>query len=108
MSLPTNPACKRPASSGGVATRKVRYSLGSAWAHQDVSVIFDPEKRQFVFEQIRSKERKGKRKPRLESIRRDVKNLFNEDITGLPEALDELTPHQLMFPMMMCYPSQEA
>lgn len=99
---------RKATSVGQVRVRKVRYSLGSAWARQDVSVTFDPEKRQFVFEQVRSKGRKGKRKPKLESIRRDVKNLSIEDITGLPDALDELSPHQLMFPMMMCYPNQEA
>jgi hypothetical protein len=98
---------RRATSVGQVRVRKVRYSLGSAWAHQEVSVTFDPKKRQFVFAQIRSKMRKGKKQPKLEPVRRDVKNLSIEDITGLPEAIDELTPRQLMFPMMMCYPNQE-
>ena len=78
---------RRTTSVGQLRMRKVRYSLGYAWAHQDVSVIFDPEKRQYVFTQIRSKTRKGKNQPKLEPIRRDVKNLSVDDITGLPEAL---------------------
>ena len=99
---------RKATSVGQVRMRKERYSLGSAWAHQDVAVTFDPEKRQYVFTQIRSKGRKGKGQPKLDPVRRDVKNLSVEDITGLPDALDELTPRQLMFPMMMCYPNQEA
>ena len=81
--------------------RKARYSLGYAWAYQDVSVIFDPDERQFVFTQIRSKTSKGKKQPKLEPIRRDVKKLSVEDIIGLPEALEELPPRQLMFPIQM-------
>jgi len=40
---------------GQVRMRKIRYSLGQAWAYQNISVIFNPEHRQFVFTQIRSK-----------------------------------------------------
>jgi len=95
---------RRTTSVGQLRMRKVRYSLGYAWAYQDVAVTFDPGKCQFVFEQIRSKTRKGKAQPKLEPIRRDVKNLSVEDITGLPEALEELTPRQLMFPRWMSHP----
>lgn len=92
---------------GQLRMRKVRYSLGYAWAHQDVSVIFDPEKRQFVFTQIRSKTRTGKSQPKLEPVRRDVKNLSIEDITGLPDELGGLPPRQLMFPMLLCHPQSD-
>ena len=33
---------------GQLRMRKVRYSLGAAWAHQDVAVTFDPAQREFV------------------------------------------------------------
>ena len=64
---------------GQLRMRKIRYSLGAAWAHQDVSVTFDPQHRQFVFTQIRSKTRKGQEQPRLEPLRRDAKNLSVEE-----------------------------
>ena len=89
---------------GQLRMRKLRYSLGKAWAHQKISIIFDPEHRQFVFTQIRSETRKGKSLPMLEPVRRDAKNLSIEDITGLPLALKDLPPRQLMFPLLMCLP----
>ena len=75
---------------GQLRMRNIRYSLGAVWAHQEVSVTYDPEHRQFVFTQMRSKSRKGQAQPQLEPVRRDAKNLSLEDITGLPEALPDL------------------
>jgi hypothetical protein len=89
---------------GQLRMRKIRYSLGYAWAHQKVSVKFDPEHRQFVFTQIRSETRKGKSQPELDPVRRDPKNLSVEDITGLTGALRELPTRQLMLPLLMCRP----
>jgi len=83
---------------GQLRMRKIRYSLGYAWAHQDVSVTFDPVKRQFIFTQIRSKTRKGKEQPKLEPTRKDAKNLSAEDITGLSSSEEKLPTRQLMFP----------
>ncbi len=60
---------------GQVRMRNIRYSLGYAWAGQKVSVKYDPEKRQFVFRQIRSETRKGRSQSKLEPVRRDVNNL---------------------------------
>ena len=67
---------------GQLRMRKIRYSLGYAWAHQDVSITFDPLQRQFVFTQIRSETRKGKEQPMLESIR---KTLETYQLKTLPE-----------------------
>lgn len=89
---------------GQLRMRKIRYSLGYAWAYQDVSVTFDPEHRQFVFTQIRAKTRKGKDQPKLDPIRRDAKNLSVEDITGLPGALKTLPSRQLMLPLLISHP----
>ncbi|HBX70390.1 MAG TPA: hypothetical protein DEH25_13690 [Chloroflexi bacterium] len=72
--------------------RKVRYSLGAAWAHQDVGVTFEPASREFVFTQLRAETRKGRAQPQLEPVRRAVKNLSVEDITGLTAALPALQP----------------
>lgn len=98
---------------GQLRMRKVRYSLGYAWAYQDVSVTYDPEHRQFVFTQIRSETRKGKDQLILDPVRRDAKNLSVEDITGLSKALTDLPTRQLMLPFVICQPqpdvaSQEA
>jgi transposase InsO family protein len=89
---------------GQVCVRGLRYGLGQAWAHQNISITFDPEHRQFVFTQIRSETRKGKSLPKLDPVRRDAMNLSVEDITGLTEALKDLPPRQLMFPLLMCRP----
>jgi len=92
---------------GQLRMRKARYSLGQAWAHQNVSVSYDPDVRQFVFKQIRSETRKGKEQPELEPVRRDVKNLSVDDITGLSSALEDLPTRQLMLPFAMCQPQLE-
>ena len=92
---------------GQLRMRKVRYSLGYAWAHQDVSVTYDPEYRQFVFTQIRSETRKGKSQPKLDPVRRKVKNLSVEDITGLAGVPKDLPTRQLMLPLFICYPKSE-
>jgi len=52
---------------GQLHMRKVRYSLGAAWVHQEVAVTYDPEQRQFVFTQARSETRKGQEQPQLHS-----------------------------------------
>jgi len=87
---------------GQLRMRKTRYSLGYAWAHQDVSATFDAENRQYVFTQIRSKTRKGKDQPKLDPVCRDVKNLSVEDITGISSAQKDLPTRQLMLPFAMC------
>jgi len=92
---------------GQLRMRKVRYSLGQAWAYQQVSIVFDSECRQFVFTQIRSQTRKGKNQPKLDPVRRDPKNLSIEDITGLSEALEDLPFRQLMFPLLLCRPQNQ-
>lgn len=90
---------------GQVRMRNKRYSLGSAWAGQQVSAKFDPDKRQFVFSQIRSETRKGKRQPKLDPVRRDAKNMSVEAITGLStKTLKELPTRQLMLPLDVCCP----
>lgn len=89
---------------GQLRMRNIRYTLGAVWAHQEVAVTFDPAHRQFVFTQIRSQTRKGQEQPHLEPVRREVKNLSLEDITGLPEALPGLPTRQLMFPLFMSQP----
>ena len=91
---------------GQLRMRNIRYSLGYAWAHQDVSITFDPDHRQFVFTQIRSETRKGKDLPRLAPVRRDAKNLSVEDITGISSALKDLPTRQLMLPFVLCQPQQ--
>ena len=88
---------------GQLRMRKIRYSLGYAWAHQDVSVTFDPDHRQFVFTQIRSETRKGKSQPILDPVLRDAKNLSVEDITGLARALKDLPTRQLMLPLAIAH-----
>lgn len=95
---------RKATSAGQLRMRKLRYTLGKAWAHQEISITFDPEKRQYVFTQIRSETKKGKNMPKLEPVRRDAKNLSVEDITGLPEAIKGMPPRQLMFPLLMCHP----
>ena len=92
---------------GQLRMRKVRYSLGYAWAHQDVSVTYDPEHRQFVFTQIRSETRKGKSQPKLDPVRRKAENLSVEDITGLAGVPKDLPTRQLMLPLFICYPKSE-
>jgi hypothetical protein len=87
---------------GQLRTRRIRYSLGYAGAYQDVSVTFDPEHRQFVFKQIRSKTRKGKDQPRLDPVRRGAKNRSVVDITGLLGAVKNLPTRQLMLPFTIC------
>jgi len=91
-------------SAGQLRMHKVRYTLGVAWAHQEVSVTFDPAHRQFVFTQIRAETRKGQEQPALVPVRREAKNLSVADITGLSEALPDLPSRQLMFPLFMSQP----
>jgi len=55
-------------SAGQIRMRKEHYSLGAAWAHQDVSATYDPEQRQYVFTQIRAHTRKGKEQPKLDPV----------------------------------------
>jgi hypothetical protein len=94
-------------SAGQTRVRKERYSLGAAWAHQDVSVTYDSEPRQFIFKQIRSNTRKGKEQPKLEPVRRNAKNLSVADITGISKENQELPTRQLMLPFRICHPQSE-
>jgi len=90
---------------GQVRMRNKRYSLGYAWAGQKVSAKFDPDKRQFVFTQIRSQTRKGKQQSKLDPVRRAAMNLSVEAITGLStKTLRELPIRQLMLPFAICHP----
>jgi len=90
-------------SAGQIRMRKVRYSLGAAWAHQEVSATYDPEQRQFVFTQIRSHTRKGQAQPHLDPVRRDAQNLSVEDITGISPEMQALPTRQLRFPFAICH-----
>jgi hypothetical protein len=92
---------------GQLRMRKKRYSLGAAWAYQDVSVTYDPEHRQFIFKQIRSNTRKGKEQPKLDPVRQDAKNLSVEDITGISKENKKLPTRQLMLPFRICHPQSE-
>jgi hypothetical protein len=89
---------------GQVSVGKHRYSLGQEWAEQTISITFDPESREFVFTQVRA-EAKQRRLPELLPVRRKAQGLEVEDLTGLPKALQSLPQRQLMFPLLMCYPS---
>ena len=89
---------------GQVSLGSRRYGMGTAWAGQTVSISFDPEQRQFVFTQVKPKTKRGQRLPDLSPVRRDVKGLSVEEITGLPTALENLPVRQLVLPLSMCYP----
>ena len=99
---------RKATTAGLLRLRKVRYTLGKAWAHQEISITYDPEERQYVFTQIRSETKKGKNEPKLESVRRDAKNLSVEDITGLPEVIKDMPTRQLMLPFAMCQSQPES
>jgi len=95
----------RTVSEGGqVSLGSHRYGLGKAWARQAVSICFDPERRQFLFTQVRPKSKRGQRRPDLPPLRLDAKGLSVEDTTGLSAALEDLPVRQLMLPLPMCYP----
>ena len=89
---------------GQVSLGRRRYGLGKAWAGQTVSTSFDPERRQFVFTQVKPKSKRGRRLPDLPPARLDAKGLSGEEITGLPAALEDLPVRQLTLPLSMCYP----
>jgi hypothetical protein len=89
---------------GQVSLGGTHYGLGRAWAEQTVLVSFDAERGQFVFSQVRAESRASGRLVALAPIRRDAKGLSVADLTGLPAALSELPPRQLMFPLSMCDP----
>jgi hypothetical protein len=91
--------------------RKLRYSLGYAWAHQEVAISYGPDTRQFLFKQIRTESRKWKAQSEIEPVRSDAissrcfygKNQSVEDITGLSRALKDLPTCQWMLPFAMCH-----
>lgn len=82
-----------------------RYGLGKAWAGQAVSIQFEPDQRHFVFTQIRPATKAGQRLSELTPVRLAAQGLSLEALTGLPAALSDLPPRQLMFPLLMCGPS---
>jgi len=67
----------------------------------DLRPTYDPEPRQFVFEQIRSKTRKGQAPPRLDPVRQEVKHLSVEAITGISSEVKALPTRQLMFSLAL-------
>jgi hypothetical protein len=89
---------------GQVSLGSHRYGLGTPWAGQTVSVSFDAKRRQFVFTQVRPETKRGRRLPELPPVSLDAQGLSVEDLTGLPAALGDLPPRQLMLPLSMCYP----
>jgi hypothetical protein len=89
---------------GQVMLGGYRYGLGSAWAGQTVSIRFDAQTRRFVFTQLRPQTKRGRPLPELAPISLPTKGLSVEDITGLPTALDDLPPYQLMLPLSICHP----
>jgi transposase InsO family protein len=102
----TGPTWLRRVSSGGqVNLGSYPYGLGKAWAGQAVSIQFEPAHRQFVFTQIRPATKAGQRLPELTPVRRTAQGLSVAALTGLPAALSDLPPRQLMFPLLMCAPS---
>jgi hypothetical protein len=82
-----------------------RYGLGKAWAGQAVSIQFEPAHRQFCFTQIRPATKAGQRLPELTPVRLAAQGLTVAALTGLPAALSDLPPRQLMLPLLMCCPS---
>jgi transposase len=89
---------------GQVTLGGYRYGLGKAWATQAVSIQFEPGQRQFCFTQIRPMPKAGQRLPELTPVRLAAQGLTVEALTGLPAALGDLPPRQLMLPLLMCCP----
>jgi len=75
------------------------YSVGRAYARQEVMVRFDPLDRHFVFYLI-DPERNDSAPEALQEIgRRPARNLEVEDLTGLATWPDDLLPQQLPLPL---------
>jgi hypothetical protein len=90
---------------GQVSLGNHRYGLGTSWAGQTVSISFEASRRQFVFAQVRPKDKRGRRLPELAPVHLDAHGLSVEDLTGLPVALEDLPARQLMLPLSICCPN---
>ena len=81
--------------------QRKRYSVGRAFARQEVVVRFDPADRHFVFH-LPDPERDDLDPEDLPEIgRRPARNLEVEDLTGLATWPDGLLPQQL--PLPLCF-----
>lgn len=88
---------------GQVTLGGYRYGLGSAWAGQTVSIHFDAHSHQFVFTQLRPQTNRRPTLTQLAPVCLLAQGLSVEDLTGLPAALDNLPPCQLMLPFSICH-----
>ena len=76
-----------------------RYTVGRAYARQQVVVRFDPTDRHFVFYLPDAAQDDLDRAPLQEIGRRPARNLEVEDLTGLATWPDGLLPQQLPLPL---------
>jgi transposase InsO family protein len=79
--------------------RHVYYSVGRAYAQQDVFVRFDPADRHFVFYLPKSQQGSPSQQQLVEIRRRPARNLDVEHVTGLTTWPDGLVPQQLPLPL---------
>lgn len=75
------------------------YSVGRAYARQEVIVRFDPADRHFVFYPADPEENDQGQENLGEISRRPARNLEVEDLTGLATWPDGLVPQQLALPL---------
>lgn len=78
-----------------------RYSVGRAYARQEVVVRFDPTDRHFVFYLSDSEQDDPDLKDAQEISRRPARNLEVEDLTALATWPEGLVPQQL--PLPLCF-----
>jgi hypothetical protein len=81
--------------------QRKRYSVGRAYARQEVAVRFDPADRHFVFHLPDPEQDDMDPKNLPEIGRRPARNLEIEDLTGLATWPDGLLPQQL--PLPLCF-----
>jgi len=82
--LATQTWLRTVSSVGQVTLGGYRYGVGIAWAHQTVSIRFDPQDRHFVFTCLKPPTRRGPDLPELSAVRRDAQGVTVEELTGLP------------------------
>ena len=84
-----------------IGGQRQRYSVGRAYAQQDVGVRFDPADRHFVFYWPKPEQVDQAQDALQEVGRRPARNLDVEDLTGLATWPDGLLPQQL--PLPLCF-----
>jgi transposase len=84
-----------------IGGQRKRYSVGRAYARQEVVVRFDPTDRYFVFHLLDPEQDDPDLKDLQEIARRPARNLEVEDLTGLATWPDGLVPQQL--PLPLCF-----